>query len=336
MAEKGNGRKRRWRRFGLALVALFLFALGDYHFYPRLVGIGGRSFDQGENGAWLRYKWYFGEHSADQVARLARRLREHRIRDAYFHVRFIKKDGRLRFRYPERARALNARIEALAPEVRRTAWIYAGNENGEGDVRLADSQVRRRMVEEAAWLVRECGFEGVQWDYEICPDGDPSLLLLLEETRAALPTTDAGQTAWIGVAAPTWFPPPIGRFGWSEAYFGEVAKRCDSLAVMGYDTGMYFPRAYVWLVRQQAVRVTRAVAAANPRCRVQIGLPTYEEGPFSHNPWAENLRMGLKGVREGMASEGAKSSVFAGVAIFADYTTDEAEWTTLRALWDQE
>ena len=31
-----------------------------------------------------------------------------------------------------------------------------------------------------------CGSDRVQWDHETCPDGDPSFLSLLRETRAAL------------------------------------------------------------------------------------------------------------------------------------------------------
>jgi hypothetical protein len=43
--------------------------------------------------------------------------------------------------------------------------------------------------------------------------------------------------------------------------------------------------------------------------------------------------MALKGVREGMADPRAETSVFAGVAPFADYTTQAEEWEVYRALW---
>jgi hypothetical protein len=101
---------------------------------------------------------------------------------------------------------------------------------------------------------------------------------------------------------------------------------------MAYDTAAYFPRAYVWFVSEQVVRVTRAVARANPSCRVILGVPTYEDGTKSHNPRAENLRFGLMGVRNGLAAS-AETSVWQGVGIFADYTTDESEWRTWRERW---
>jgi spore germination protein YaaH len=184
------------------------------------------------------------------------------------------------------------------------------------------------MVREAVWLVEECGFDGVQWDYEICRDGDPALVALLQETRDALPPDKI-----VSVTTGMWAPAPFRRWGWSEDYFARVAASCDQVAVMGYDSAIYLPRGYVWLIHQQCVRVTRAVARGNPYCRVLVGVPTYGKGGLSHHAYAENLRMGLKGVREGLSDPAAEPSVFAGVAPFADYTTQPEEWEIYRKLW---
>src|SRR5262249_38979096 len=132
-------------------------------------------------------------------------------------------------------------------------------------------------------------------------------LALLRETRAALP---AG--CILSAAVPMWFPAPLGRCGWSDTYFGRVAASCDQLAVMCYDSGVYLPRAYAWLVSQQAVHVTRAVGISNPHCRVLLGLPTYGRGGLSHHAPAENLRVALVGVRAGLADPRADRAAFAG------------------------
>ena len=226
--------------------------------------------------------------------------------------------------------ALNQSFKELAPGVRRIAWIYAGNEQGLGSVDIGKANVRRHMAEEAAWLCRKCGFDGVQWDYEMCPDGDRNLLALLQETRVAMPPD-----AFLGVAAPIHYPAPFGGFGWSEEYFARVAAVCDQLAVMAYDTGAYSPRLYVWLVAHQVRRITRAVARSGSGCKVVLGLPTYGPSGLSHNPHAENLRLGLIGARDGLA-EGADLTAWQGVALFADYTTDGVEWETLHDLWPPE
>lgn len=316
-------RKATWAALGLVAT----LAIADYWLYPRLARASGRVVNRGENALWLRYTWAFGEQSRDQTARLGQRLRAYGIRDAYFHVRSILPDGSLKYRGRLRVQELNRDVAQLVPSVRRIAWIYAGNPQGLGAVDLTRPEVRRKMASEAAWLVREGGFDGVQWDYEICPDGDEAFLRLLEESRRTLP-----KGAFLGAAVPGWYPPPLTEFGWDPAYFGAVAKRCDGVAVMAYDSAAYLPRVYVGWITEQTTRITRSVAAANSQCRVILGVPTYGDGTLSHNPHAENLRMALLGVRNGLA-KGADLRVWQGVGLFAEYTTDEEEWHTFDALW---
>lgn len=330
------GRERRkgrllHRAVQAAILLLLVFAL-DYLLYPLLSRPGGQSFNTGENGLWLRYRWYFGERSDQDMRRLAGRLRQEQIRYAYFHVRHITRAGTLRYHRLAQARRLVAVLRREAPRVKAIAWVFTGNarlaSTGIGEVDLAKPAVRRAMVQEAQWLVIACGFDGVQWDYEIGANGDPDFLRLLRETRAALPPGKL-----LSAAVPMWLPRPFQRWGWSEAYFSQVAAACDQIAVMEYDSGIYLPRGYVWLVHQQAVRVTTAAARGNPRCRVLLGVPTYGRGMLSHNPWAENIRMALTGVRQGLADPRAHRDAFAGVAVFADYTTQPEEWATYRQLW---
>ena len=319
--------KKRRKTFFVGLCVIVFLLLGDYCFYP-LLGVGGRSFNKGENGSWLHFSWYFGNHSEPEVRALAQQLNANQIRYAYFHVRFIQKDGRLRFHYPAAAQQLNRVLERAAPQTKSIAWIYIGNERGLTGVNIADVKVRANIVREARWLIDVCGFGGVQIDYEMCEDGDTVFLHLLREMRAALP-----KDKLLSVATPMWLPSAFHAWGWSENYFAKVASNCDQIVVMGYDSALFFPRHYVWLMRQQAIRVTRAVASGNARCRVLVGVPTYKDGGISHHLHAENLRMALKGVREGLTDERAKLAVFAGVAIFSNDSTTREEWQTYRNLW---
>ncbi len=320
---------KRWRRGIAAVIGLLLVLLtADYFLYPVWSPVGGRSFNTGRNGTWLRDSWYRGTEAETPDA-LARQLTAHQMRYAYFHTRFIKKNGTIRYRPDARTvRGLTSALRQRAPDVKLIAWAYVGNERGLTGVDIGDATVRQAMVGEALWLVRDCGFDGVQWDYEICEDGNKDLLALLTETRRALP-----KGAMLCLSTPMWLPGPLRDWGWSEAYFGKIAATCDQIAVMIYDSGLYLPRHYVWLVRQQAVHVTRAVARANPACRVLLGVPTYEDGGASHHPHAENIYLALKGVREGLADPNADTAVFDGVAIFGDYTTDDTEWETYQRLW---
>jgi hypothetical protein len=302
------------------MVFITALLLIDYFAYPYGGALGGKSSNQGRNGLWIRYPWYFGEHSPAEALELANKLEKEQIRYAYFHVRFITKTGELKFRHPEAAKLTDS-IHKVAPSVRLLAWVYI-----DGSVRVSDPKVRSKMVGEANWLIETCGFDGIQWDYEPCPDGDKGFLALLEDTRASwLAPPGARKPSQeskpiLSVAAPPWFPWPFSGFGWSESYFAEVGKRCDQIAVMCYDTGFFLPRSYAWLVREQAARIPKAA-----NCEVLLGLATYEDGLRSHNPRAENLKIGLKAARE--------SNGFDGVAIFADYTTDEAEWRWYEQAW---
>jgi hypothetical protein len=308
---------RRWLVCGL--LAFAFLGVGDYFLFPFYGRTGPDPTGRQENGLWLRYTWYFGEYANSDLSQLAARLNDNSITSAYWHVRYIRADGTLKFQKSNSARKLLNRIRELAPNTRNLAWIYMGH-GKLGDVDISKPEVRENIAIQAAWLVKECKFQGVQLDYEVCPDGDRNFLDLLERTRVALP-----EHAVLSVASPSWDPLGV---GWTESYFSEVARRCDQIAVMGYDTGATFPRLYCWLMEQQVERVTAACGDT----AVLLGLPTYDEGGASHNPQAEQLKIGLWGVRKGSARASAK---LAGVALFADYTTDREEWKVFHDLWSQ-
>ncbi len=328
-----NKRHQVVLRVAITLFFCILTFAVDYAFYPYNAPLSGSiSGNCGTNGVWLHNRWYFGENSDAETRQLARDLAERQIEYPYFHVRYIGKSGKLRYRLPTQARHLNTLLRKENPHVKRIAWIYVGNTQGMGSITdLSDPEHRRRLVEEARFLVAECGFDGVQWDYEICPDNDAGLLSLLDESRAALPKGSP-----LSVATALWSPalPRTLGYGWSEGYFAEVAKRSDQICVMGYDSGIYLPRAYAWLMEEQVVRVCRSVVASGADCRVVIGVPTYKKGGASHHARAENLSVAIRGVRAGVdrLSPQERES-FAGIAPFADYTTEVAEWQSYCSDW---
>jgi hypothetical protein len=104
----------------------------------------------------VRYTWYFGQHSELERQQFGQQLRTHRIRSAFFHVRFVDKNGRLAFRYGKQANALTSGLHRDAPGVKLLAWIYA--EPSVRGLHLADDKTRQAMVSEALWLTRDCGF----------------------------------------------------------------------------------------------------------------------------------------------------------------------------------
>lgn len=121
---------------------------------------------------------------------------------------------------------------------------------------------------------------------------------------------------------------PSTWYSWTPSYFSQVAQRCDQIAVMSYDLVNVFPWSYVEALTNQVRVVSDALTSSN--CAAIFGLSTYDRNFFHDH--CETLRLGLKAVREGWIDNNPKLS---GVALFADYTTDEREWKEFNELWVQ-
>ncbi|RYX82484.1 hypothetical protein EON83_19375 [bacterium] len=293
----------------------------DYALYP-LGETSAPKFDSAQNGVWLAFDFAQGK-SKETPPHLAARMRDEGFKDLYFHVRYIGESGRLRYNIHQTARKFNAQLKVSDPKLRRFAWLYIGNERGITGVDIARPEIRARIVNECSNLISD-GFDGIHLDYEICSDGDADFLTLLDDIGTRI------QGHPLSVATPMWLPSPLGAYGWSEAYFTRVAARSDQIVVMAYDSALYFPRHYSWLIRQQCWRVPSAAKGTN--CRVIIGVPSYEDGGPSHHLHSENLRVSLRAVREGLV-DNPNANLVDGVALFADYSTKPSEWIVWRRDW---
>lgn len=317
--------QRRWVRMTTWITFLFVgFVVIDYWTYPLFSTEPTQKFAKGSDGIWMRYTWYFGEVDPGLVRTHSKWLQDNGFRYAFFHVRSAGKSGGLIHDYMDRAAKLNAAVESAAPDLLRVAWVYVGNDAGSGSVDLSAPGTKEALVTTAIRLIEQGGFEGIQWDYEICPDGDKDFLELLQMSRVALP-----EGTFIGVCAPTNYSWPLAGFGWSAEYFREVAKLSDQIALMIYDTGMVLPRMYASHVARQTAVLKSATEGTD--CRVLFGLASYGQGMRSHNPRSENLRIGIRALRWGLESDNAEN--FEGLSIFADYTTDEEEWKEYLDNW---
>jgi hypothetical protein len=326
---------KRVLKFVVLCVACFavlvIAAVGDSYLFERQSRLSSACANTGNNGLWLRYYWYAGKHkSLRDWDEMLERLRVNQIKYAYFHVLTTKSDGTLKIHRLENAKKITSTVHSGVPGTKVIAWIYVGAAPQPEGLALSDSAVRQNLIKEALWLVNDCGFDGIQWDYEFCPNGDRGLLALLDETRAVLKPNQL-----LSVDTPMWYPCTL--WGWNDRYFTAVASRCDQLCVMCYDSWLYLPRAYAWLLSQQVIHVSKAVSSASSRhnshCMVIFGLPTYEDVTLAHRAQCESLANSLRGLNAGMASHMAVSDVIEGIALFANYTTDGAEWNTFQSFW---
>lgn len=301
-------------------------------------GIEGR-FDRGDNALWMRRHWIhgpggYGAGEPRDLRRLARELSALGVRRIYPFVGPMdetgwpgwRDEGRIRRYEAERAQRFFAAMSEAAPEVTILPWT--GGNLGQ-DVRLHDEVLRARFAEHAARLVA-LGAHGIHVNVEPLPDGTEGYLDLLRALREAI-----GPSAILSVAA---YPPttplhPFRDIHWSLEYARRVCMIADELAVMSYDTALESTGAYERLVAEW----TRDLLATLPThadggCELRMGVPTYEDDELYHRPDVETAEHALRGILHALASDDAPRPL-EGVAIYASWTTDAAEWATYERLW---
>ena len=185
------------------------------------------------------------------------------------------------------------------------------------------------MVAETRGLVDE-GFDGVHVDVEPVDDGNDEYLALLRAMRTAV-----GKGHVLSVSAIR--PAPVGlprapNFAWSPSYYGRVAATVDQLVIMAYDTALPTASLYQRYVRWAARSVAGTLDASGSEARVLMGVPTYEPYTFMHRRGVETPENSLAGVVAGLRGLGA-GGTFEGVAIYAEWTTDEKEWAAYERQW---
>jgi len=310
---------------GVALLLHFAFTpVGDFAPHP---------FNHDRNAVWLEHRWLERRQPDADVEALLARLHARGIAYVFPHVIPFDGAGRLPPHDRDEMRAFLTASRRVAPDMRVLPWI-GGVRKGykrqrAGTVELGDLGQRQRMVAEVRGLVDE-GFDGVHLDVEPVDDGNDEYLALLRAMRTAV-----GRGRVLSVSATR--PAPVGlprapNFAWSPDYYARVAATVDQLVIMAYDTALPTASLYQRYVRWAARSVAGALDASGSEARVLMGIPTYEPYTFMHRRGVETPENSLAGVVAGLRGLGA-GGTFEGVALYAEWTTDEGEWTTYERLW---
>ncbi|MFF1489322.1 hypothetical protein ACIGZH_21810 [Streptomyces sp. NPDC058319] len=329
---------RRARRTFLALVLVLLLPLLAAEAALRVNYTGDPAEGtrtRGQDAIWLGHAWVDGRKKDADIEALAARLRGTGIRDLYVHAGPLEHDGTLpASAYRDAGRLIPAVHRAL-PGVRVQAWLgdVLATESPDG-LRLERAATRAAVVESTR-AVLAAGFEGAHFDLEPLHSGDRDYLGLLDDLRAL---THA-RGAVLSVAAHQIDPLPAFHsvWGtltghpkwWSQAYFGEVARRVDQIAVMSYDTMQPSQSLYGGYVAQQT---SLALEATPPTTDLLMGLPFFHENRFGHWGHAETVPAAVRGVRLGLSRTDADRVRF-GVALYVDFAATEADWTAYREGW---
>jgi hypothetical protein len=221
----------------------------------------------------------------------------------------------------------------VAPELRVLPWVgglrVGYKRHRAGTINLSDLTQRQRIVAEVRGLMDE-GFDGVHLNVEPVDDGNVDFLSLLRSLRNAV---GPGKVLSLAAIRPGPFGIPFApNFVWSPDYYARVAAASDQLVIMAYDTALPTAPLYRRYVAWSTASVAGALVASGSRARVLMGVPTYEDFGFMHRPDVETLDNALQGVIAGLRGLGA-GGTFEGVALYAEWTTNEEDWAVYERLW---
>ncbi|MEU4599965.1 hypothetical protein [Nocardia sp. NPDC023988] len=307
------------------LTALLVYNVGEQSEQART---------RGKDAFWLGHAWVDGRRTDADIDGLAKLLAGTGIRDLYVHTGPLEHDGSLRDDLAPRARWFVDAVHTKLPGIRVQSWL-GDIVQPEFDGLDVESASSRERVVASARRVLDYGFDGVHYDLEPIRSGSPGYLALLEQTRAM--TAAAGVT--LSVSAPVIDPLPglhavgiaVADHGkwWSQAYFAEVARRVDQVAVMSYDTAMPTRALYSGYVAQQtelALEVTPA------EVDLLMGAPAFWADDPGHHGTAETVAAAVRGIRLGQTRTDVGRANF-GVALYVDFAATPQDWADYRQGW---
>ncbi|MEV0063742.1 hypothetical protein [Nocardia sp. NPDC050718] len=338
---RGKWRAWSWRRRGavLALVLLLVVSLPVAGVVTALLAhnIGEQSEQartRGKDAFWLGHAWVDGRRTDADVDQLVKLLAGTEIRDLYVHTGPLEHDGSLRDELAPRARWFVDAVHAKLPGIRVQSWL-GDIVRPEFDGLDVESAPSRERVVASAQRVLDYGFDGIHYDLEPIRSGSPGFLALLDATRAV---TSAARVP-LSVSAPVIDPlPGLHAVGialvdhgkwWSQAYFAEVARRVDQVAVMSYDTAMPTQALYSGYLAQQ----TELAAEVTPsEVDLLMGAPAFWADDPGHDGSSETVAAAIRGIRLGLTRTDVGRPNF-GVALYVDFAARPQDWIDYRQGW---
>ncbi|MFF2521708.1 glycosyl hydrolase family 18 protein [Streptomyces liangshanensis] len=332
-------RRARWpKRVALVLAVLLVVPLVTAAVALRAAYAGDLADGtrtRGKDAIWLGHAWVDGRKTDADLDAFARQIRGTGLRDLYVHAGPLEHDGTLPAGLHPRADWLIEGVHRRLPGVRVQAWLgdKLATETPDG-LRLERPASRAAVVRSAAQIL-DVGFDGVHFDLEPLPSDDRDYLSLLDDLRAL---TKARHVP-LSVAAHQIDPLPAlhsvaGTLTghpkwWSQAFFAQVARRVDQIAVMSYDTALPLESLYGGYVAQQTSLALEVMPAGTD---LLMGLPFYHTEELGHHAHAETAAAAIRGIRLGLGRTDRDRERF-GVALYVDFAATPGDWAAYRDGW---
>ncbi len=336
------------------LIRAAVFGIGAVIFMVALIlGVGLFKNDPPQiapNALWIGDKWTYDTPAPSQLDALITQLSEHQIGTVYARVSELNFDGTWTGRidgenkFEEVREAVTIfpdQIRTMAPGVQVYGTIYFRVDIGEEDgYRLDNATIQRLVADFANRVVNVFGYDGVLLVVEpIWNDNSDDFLDLLRMVRETI-----GNDALLAIAAPPdWTPaeadiPMTDLIAPGTEWDREFKQRIalvgvDQIVVQAYNSYLTIPSEYSAWVAYQTTTWAEAIGDLGTTTRVMMGVPTYASIAPAHDERIENAQTAITGIQDGLlAAEGFATAV-QGVAIYAEWDTEEIEWNVIRDMW---
>jgi hypothetical protein len=290
-------------------------------------------FNHDRNAVWLEHRWLEREQPEADTEALLAGLERRGVAYVFPHLIPFNSAGRLPLHSRTQMRAFLAAARRVAPGIKVLPWV-GGVRRGyrrtrPGSIDLGDLGQRQRIVAECRGLIDE-GFDGIHLNIEPVGDGSDEYLALLRALRTAVGTD---RILSLSAIRPSPFAIPAApNFLWTTDYYRRVAAVADQIVVMAYDTALPTQSLYRRYVAYAAQAGTEAILKAHSPARLLMGVPTYDETGMMHRAGVETPENALLGIVAGLRGLGG-GGTFEGVALYAEWTTDPAEWAAYERIW---
>ena len=323
---------KKWISYSVVGLFLFIAIL----FWIFIIGIKasetGKFFNQQKNAIWIAHEWVDKAKTDTDVKALVSDLRSHDVNTIFVHVGPLSEVGDIAPEVYSEAFNFVDMVKAVDPDMRVLAWM--------GQIRnkinLSSAQVRHNILQMCTIFTGVVGMDGVQYDIEPVWDEDEDFILLLKETHELFEGME--RRPILSVALAEFIPR---TFVWlssgvlnlqnynTEVNYKNVSKYVDQVVTMVYDTGIERSWMYRWLVKEQVIWLTDLM----DNVEFYIAIPSYDEKKTGFNPEIENIGNALIGVLNGLNDVRAVHENLTGIAVYAEWTTDDNEWEIYDALW---
>ena len=305
------------------LLATWYFVLGIAANEP------GSFYNKGHNAVWLEHQWVGEAKGRAEIRELVEQLERQQIDTVFVHAGPLDADGTvppLLYQYAPRFLEIAREFDST---IQYQAWLGQRREV----INLDDPEVRHNVAKAAMIMSQLVGFDGVHFDVEPVWDQDLAFIETLAEARELMPDGKK-----ISVALAEFIPESI---VWltkktkdfknynSEVNYRNVAQYSDQIVVMVYDTGLQKEWLYRNLVSEQTIWLSRLL----PDVELFVGIPSYDDNVTGEPQEVENIENGVLGVIDGLNNVRSDEEVFAGLAIYAYWETDEEEWDIYQNNW---